>query len=646
MYNWKTLAAVGVLSLLGSLQLAVSLVNWLATILVRPHLLSRMDFSEGIPPECRSLVVVPTMLSSHHYIDEMMEGLEIRYLANREANLHYGLLTDFTDAGAAALPGDDALVALAKNRIEELNEKYKSPEANTFFLFHRPRTWNERERKWMGYERKRGKLSALNALLRGRGRNEFSVVVGNVAILLNVKYVITLDSDTQLPRESAWKFIAAMAHPLNRAIYDAHKRRVTEGYGILQPRVAPSIPKSAATLYLDLQGNLSGIDPYTQVSSDVYQDLFGEGSFIGKGIYNVDVFEEALDGVFPENRILSHDLLEGCYTRSGLLSDVILYEESPAQYASDVKRHYRWIRGDWQIAAWMLPFVTSGNGRLVKNKLSALSRWKIFDNLRRSLLPLTLTLLLVAGWTILPFPWFWTAAVTIIVLFPLMAAAGWQLINKPEDLTVPSHLYEVGTSIREFLVRFMFGLAVLPYEAFKYTEAIARTNWRMIFSHRKLLEWTPSANTKRATGNSIFSAYRFMWIAPLLSVTCIIFILYQNAAAFYVASPILLFWLLAPAIAWRLSEEEKEKGPDFSQEQEIFLHKTARKTWSFFERFVNAADNWLPPDNFQEEPTAVVAHRTSPTNMGLALLANLAAHDFGYISGGELISRSTNTLQS
>ncbi len=645
-YSWKILCVVCILCLLGSLHLAVSLVNWLATIWVKPKLLSRMDFSEGIPPECRSLVIVPTMLSSHDYIEELIEGLEIRYLANREKNLHFGLLTDFTDADSATLPQDESLVVLAKTRIEGLNEKYKAPEEDAFFLFHRPRKWNARERKWMGCERKRGKLSALNAFLRGRGGEEFSLVVGNSQILSNVKYVITLDSDTQVPRESVWKFIATMAHPLNRAIYNPGKKRVTEGYGILQPRVAPSIPKTATSLYLRMQGNLSGIDPYTQVSSDVYQDLFGQGSFIGKGIYDVDIFEQALHGVFPENRILSHDLVEGCYARSGLISDVLLYEESPPQYLTDLKRHHRWIRGDWQIGAWMLPFVTAGNGRLTKNKLSALSRWKIFDNLRRSLLPLTLTLLLLAGWFVLPFPWFWTLSVTIIILLPVMTAAGWQLMHKPKDLTVISHFFEVGVSVRDFLRRFVFGIAVLPYEAFKYTDAVVLTNWRMIVTRRKLLEWTPSATTRRKTHNDVLSVYASMWIAPLLSVVTTAFLSYTNTQALEVAMPMLVLWLLAPAIAWRLSKAETEKKPNLSIDQNLFLHKAARKTWSFFEQFVSAEENWMPPDNFQEQPVAIIAHRTSPTNMGLALLANLAAYDFGYISGGELIVRSKNTLQS
>lgn len=640
----EILFVVGLLSFLGCLQLTVSLVNWISTIWVQPQLLPRFDFSKDIPTECRSLVVIPTMLSSEAYIEELVEGLEIRYLANKEANIHYGLLTDFTDANSETLPGDNNLVAFVKNRIEELNEKYTTPEKHTFFLFHRDRTWNSHEKKWMGYERKRGKLSALNALLREK-RNDFSLVIGDHTLLTNIKYVITLDSDTQLPRESVWKFVATMAHPLNRAVYDSNKKRIVDGHGILQPRVEAGIPKKSSSLYLRMQGNLSGVDPYTQVSSDVYQDLFDEGSFIGKGIYDVDVFEQVLDGIFPENRILSHDLLEGCYIRSGLLSDVYLYEDGPAQYQTDVKRHHRWIRGDWQIGAWILPFVSDGKGHFVRNKLSALSRWKIFDNLRRSVMPAVLTLLLLMGWFILPFPWFWTAVVTITVLLPLMAAAGWQLINKPDDISTRSHFTEVGVSVRDFLIRFVFDLAVLPYEAYKKMDAIVRTNWRMIISRKKLLQWTPSA-AARIHRDTISSSYAIMWIAPLLSIITIAFLIYTNNPALYVASPILALWLFAPAIAWRLSQQDVEKKPDLSEAQNLFLHKSARKTWSFFEEFVTPEENWLPPDNFQQHPSPVIAHRTSPTNMGLALLANLAAYDFGYISAKEMAERCNNTLQT
>jgi cyclic beta-1,2-glucan synthetase len=644
-YSSSILIALALLSFLGCLQLAVSLVNWLSTIWVQPQLLPRMDFSKGIPAEYRSLVVVPTMLSSEAYIEELVESLEIRYLANRELNVHYGLLTDFTDADTATLPGDEKLIALIKAKIEELNEKYSNPQKHTFCLFHRPRLWNSKEKKWMGYERKRGKLSALNTLLRKHGRDDFSMIVGDEVLLANVKYVITLDSDTQLPRESVWKFVATMAHPLNHPVFDPNKKRITEGYGILQPRVEPSIPKTAVSLYMKMQGSLSGIDPYTQVSSDVYQDVFAEGSFIGKGIYDVDAFETVLNDVFPENRILSHDLLEGCYVRSGLLSDVYLYEESPSQYNTDVKRHHRWIRGDWQIGAWMLPFITDSNGHFIRNRLSALSRWKIFDNLRRSITPLALVFLLLMGWFVLPFPWFWTLVITIVILLPLMAAAGWQLINKPEDIAFNAHFVDVGITVRDFLIRFIFGLAVLPYEAYSNVDAIVRTNWRMVISKKKLLQWTPSA-VSAVLRNDILSGYRVMWVAPVLSIAVVAFLIVANASALYFASPILLLWLLAPAFAWRVSQEEIEKKPNLSEEQTLFLHKSARKTWCYFEEFVNASENWLPPDNFQQHPLPVVAHRTSPTNMGLALLANLAACDFAYITSKEMAERCNNTLQT
>ncbi len=644
--NWYQLAAIGILLASGCAQLAVSLVNWFSTIWVKPKLLPRLDFSSGIPVEFRTLVIIPTMISSRFYIEQLVEALEIRFLANRESNVHFGLLTDFTDSDTETKPEDDELLELARTRIEALNQRYSSPEEAFFFLFHRPRIWNVKEGKWMGYERKRGKLSALNAFLRGKNTGEFSLISGETDVLRSVKYVITLDSDTQLPREAVWKFIATMAHPLNHAFYDHQKRRVTEGYGILQPRLASCMPTKAVSLYLRMQGDVSGIDPYTRASSDVYQDLFGEGSFTGKGIYDVDVFEEALSGIFQENRILSHDLLEGCYTRSGLISDVLLYEENPSNYTADVKRHHRWIRGDWQIGAWMLPFVTKSTGRLTSNKLSILSRWKIFDNIRRSLLPVSLVALLVIGWSMLPNPWLWTLAVTVIILLPVLTAAGWQLVNKPKDLHFSAHFFEVGISIRDILLRFMFGIAVLPFEAYSYMDAVVRTNWRMIVSGEKLLEWTPSATVSKKDDDRLWAVYRLMWIAPVLSVCCAIFLVYYDVMALLVAFPMLLLWLFAPALAWRLSYPEKEESLELPAEQVLFLHKTARKTWTYFEQFVTEAENWMPPDNFQQEPAPVIAHRTSPTNLGLNLLANLTAYDFGYISGEEMIARCNNAMES
>lgn len=634
------------LSLAGAWQLAISMVNWVVTILIKPKLLPKMDFSKKIPEQYRTLVVIPTMLNSIDYIETLLETLEIRYLANSEANIHYALLTDFKDAATEHLPGDAALVSAAMQGVAALNEKYNQGKNGLFSLFHRPRVWSKGEGKWMGFERKRGKLGALNALLRGKDAAAFSVVIADVDLLQHVKYVITLDSDTQMPREVARKMIATMAHPLNHAVFNENLKRVTHGYGILQPRVATAIPKEASSLYLQLEGNDIGIDPYTHVSSDVYQDLFWEGSFIGKGIYDVDIFEKSIKNAFPENRILSHDLLEGCYTRSGLLSDVLLYEESPAQYLSDVKRHHRWIRGDWQIGAWMMPFVTNAKNKLVRNNLSALSRWKILDNLRRSLLPLALLLLLLFGWTVMPYAAFWTLFVTFIITLPVISATLWQLVHKPKELKFNAHLSEVAIALRNIVYRFLFGLAVLPFQAYKNLDAILRVHWRMIFSKKKLLEWTPSDIAASEVKNTFTAIYLNMWIAPALSIVLALFLSSMHPLNFLIATPILILWFLAPALTWRLSLPLKEDESGLSEKQLLFLHTVSRKTWAYFETFVNEKEHWLPPDNYQEQPVAVVAQRTSPTNLGLNLLANLTAYDFGYISMKMLLYRTDRAMKT
>ena len=659
---------VGFLALSVSTQFAVPLVNWLSTLIIMPKLLPRMDFSKGIPVDCRALVVVPTLLSNKAYILELLEGLEIRYLANKDHNLHYALLTDLMDADAEFLEDDQELVELASDGIAALNRKYRGAIAqlavgqsatgqpatgqpamgqstdNRFFLFHRPRKWNPAEKKWMGYERKRGKLAALNALLRGRGLEEFSTITGDYHQFEGIRYVITLDSDTHLPREAAWKMVAAMAHPLNEPVYSEKKRRVVEGYGILQPRVDPEMPSGVASLYARMQGNVKGIDPYTRLSSDVYQDLFNEGSFIGKGIYDVDSFERAFEGQFRENRILSHDLLEGCYGRSGLISDVSLYEEDPAQYSQDIRRHHRWIRGDWQIAAWMMPFFRDAKGQWTKNRLSALSRWKIFDNLRRSLLPLSLLALLVLGWLVLPNAWSWTLAITLIILLSPIVASGWHLINKPEGIALKAHVSEVADNLRFTLIRFVFSLAILPYEAWVYTDAVIRSLWRMNISHRHLLQWTPSA-VARASRKGIGWVYLSMAISPLAALACVL-LLREHPQALGVTAPIIILWILSPALIWQLGKPGKEEKPNLTGEELRFLHSVTRKTWAFFEQYITAESNWLPPDNLQENAGEIIAHRTSPTNMGLSLLAQMTAYDFGYVSPGRMMAGLDRTLAS
>ncbi len=508
-----------VLSVMATSHLAVALVNWLATLLTKPHSLPRMDFSEGIPAHSRTLVVVPTLLTSAQNIEDLIEALEVRFLANRDACLRFGLLTDFLDAPVETLPTDDALLLLAKTRIEELNEKYSGATGDTFFLFHRPRRWNPREQIWMGYERKRGKLADLNALLRGGPKDNFSLIVGATETLPDIKYVITLDTDTQLPRDSARQFVGAMAHPLNRPSYDEARQRVTAGYGILQPRVSVSLSGSSPSRYARLYGGEPGIDPYTRAVSDVYQDVFREGSFIGKGIYDIDAFEHALSDRLPENRILSHDLLEGCYARAGLLSDVQLYEEYPSRYSADVSRQQRWIRGDWQLIGWLLPRVSGSGNRRLRNPLSALSRWKLFDNLRRSLTSTALTLLLLAGWLLGPSAWLWTGAVIAILLIPSLSAAILDLFRKPADLLLRQHFAAELRALGGRLAQAALTLSFLPFEASFSLDAILRTVWRMLISHKRLLEWNPSSEVNRHGRNDLRASYRLMWLAPMIAMT-------------------------------------------------------------------------------------------------------------------------------
>ena len=637
------LALVALLASLGASQLAVTLVNTLLTLKARPHLLPRLDFATGIPPECRTLVVIPTMISSVQDVDDLVEALEVRFLANRDEHLHFGLLTDFRDARAETLPEDEPIVRHAQERIAELNGKYRNASGDSFFLFHRPRRWNPREQIWMGYERKRGKLAELNALLRGGSSDRFGRVVGDTSILSNVKYVITLDTDTELPRDSAWQFVGAMAHPLNLPRYDEGKQRVTAGYGILQPRVAASLPGTNRSRYARLHGGEPGIDPYTRAVSDLYQDLFHEGSFIGKGIYDVDAFERAVGGRFPENRILSHDLLEGCYARSGLLSDVQLCEDYPSRYSADVSRRYRWIRGDWQLLAWLGPRVPGPDGRLRKNPISGLSLWKLFDNLRRSLVPSALTLLFLSGWTVLSPAWFWTLCVVGIVMIPPLIASLLGVSQKSSDLGLGPHLASVLWTAGRHLAQSSLTLACLPYEAFFSADAIVRTLVRLI-RRRRLLEWNPSGDLAPRRRPDLLASYRTMWIGPAISAATLVYLAITRPSAVTVAGPILSLWTASPAIAWWISRPLSRRTAVLTPKQTLFLRKLARKTWTYFETFVTVEDHWLPPDNFQELADARIAHRTSPTNMGLALLSNLTACDFGYIPAGQLVERTARTL--
>ena len=635
-----------VLATIASSQLAVALVNQFVPLLVRPRPLMRMDFSKGIPSDARTLVAVPTLLVSPEGIHNLEESLEVCYLANRDAHLHFALLTDFRDATAETMPGDADLLSLVRQRIDALNEKYKDDRGDIFFLFHRSRQWNPQEQVWMGHERKRGKLGDLNALLRGREGNErFSLVVGETANLRHVKYVITLDTDTQLPRDAARQLVATLDYPLNRPVIDAGLGRVCEGYGVLQPRVATSLVSARRSWLVKIFGGEPGIDPYTRVVSDVYQDVFGEGSFIGKGIYDVDAFEQTLEGRFPDNLILSHDLLEGCYVRSGLVSDVMLFEDYPSRYLADVSRRHRWIRGDWQIARWILPRVPAPGGGTTRNPLSPLSRWKIFDNLRRSLVPAAQLALLLLAWVVLAPAGLWTVAAVATIAIPFLLSMLLDL-RKPEDLPLRLHLRGTLPAVGRHAVQLMLTLAFLPHTAVMSADAVFRTLVRLLITHRRLLEWRTASDAELHGRTGLLGSLRADWYSPTIATATTAYLASMRPAELELAWPLLALWFAAPAIEWLISRPIARPTVPLAVDESLFLHRLARRTWRFFETFVGPEDNWLPPDNYQEHPVAVIAHRTSPTNIGLSLLANLAAYDFGYISAGKLVARTTATFRT
>ena len=625
-------------------QVATAVVHWAATLLVPPGRLPRLDFSRGIPAAHRTLVAVPTMLTSTATIDELVEALEIRFLANRDPNLGFALVGDFRDAPAEHQDDDAALLAHATAAVEMLNLRYPDAErGGGFFLFHRTRRWNAREGCWMGWERKRGKLEDLNALLRGEPER-FATVVGPVERLRDVAYVIVLDSDTELPRDAARELAGTLAHPLNRPVFDADLGRVRDGYAILQPRVGITLASANRSRFARLFAGDCGIDPYTRAVSDVYQDVFDEGSFIGKGIYDVDAVRQALGGKLPDNRILSHDLLEGAYGRAGLVSDVVVFEDYPAAHAADANRRARWIRGDWQIARWLLRRVPDAARRRARNPISKLSQWKILDNLRRSLVPIALLALLVLGWMVpaLTGPSLALAAATLVV--PGLLAAVAALARRPVEVVWHAHVREVARNAGRDLLRDGFTLACLPFDALLGLTAILRASGRVLITRRKLLEWRTAADALRASRTDLSGTFAAMWFAPLAAAATATGLGLERPAALWLAAPVLALWAVAPALAWWVSRPLPDVLPRLAPADHQFLRRVARRTWRFFESHVGPDDHDLPPDNVQEHPPVGVAHRTSPTNIGLSLLANLAAYDLGYVGAGEVIARTSRTF--
>ena len=644
--NW-VLILTGTLLLICISQFAVSLVNWLATLCVKPQLLPRMDYSKGIPSESRTLVVIPSMLSNPQDIESLLDGLEVRYLANQDEKLHFGLLTDFCDAPKKTMSEDEQLVRLVQNGINKLKEKYKDNSNNIFFLFHRPRLWNEQEQIWMGYERKRGKIAELNTLLRGGdSQARFSLIVGDISILPNIKYVITLDTDTHLPRDSARLLVETIAHPLNHPYYDKNKQLIRDGYSIIQPRVEASMLTTGRSLFAQLLSGESGIDPYTRAVSDIYQDVFREGSFIGKGIYDVDAFMHVLHNRLPENLILSHDLLEGCYARAALASDICINEEYPDNYIADKKRRHRWIRGDWQIIQWLFSYILGPNKKLQRNPLSMLSQWKILDNIRRSLMPVALIILLVLSWTVLTPAWLGALILIGVIMASPILFILTELFKKPSELPVNLHLRVVVHSILKHFIQPTLIIVFLPYEAFFSLDAIGTSIIRMAITRKRLLQWVTFSEQKQDGRIDLAGFCRSMWIGPAIALTIGFYLISNRPELLVIAMPFLVLWFISPVIAWWFGKPMISRKPKLTDEQSIFLRKLSRKTWSYFEVFVGPENNWLPIDNYQEEPVEITARRTSPTNIGLSLLANLAAYDFGYVSVSQLIERTNQQLQA
>ena len=635
-----------------ALHLAVGLVTWAATLIVRPRPLPRLDFKTGIPPEHRTLVAVPAMLTDPATIERLLEALEVRFLANHDPHLHFALLSDLPDAAAETLPTDGPLVEQAAAGIDALNRRYADDHHDHFLLLHRHREWNDRDLVWMGRERKRGKLADLNAVIRGATltgpSGRFSHVAGAGEFLTQVQYVITLDADTDLPRDAAREMVGAMAHILNRPVLHPSLPRIAAGHGILQPRVAVSLPSAQRSRFSRLSSGTPGIDPYTRVVSNLYQDLFDEGSFVGKGIYDVDAFEHCC-GVFPENTILSHDLLEGCHCRSGLESDVVLHEEHPSSYLADARRRHRWIRGDWQILWWLLPWVPNQGDAWVQNPLSAVSLWKIFDNLRRSLVPPAMLGLLVGAWLSGSFRMAVAAAwsVVLAMLLPPLLAGLLDFLRKPHDVPIATHLLEAVRSLARPLTQGLLVLALLPYEAALAVDAIVRTLFRMLVTRRHLLEWRTAADTDRTAAEDLPGFIRGLLVSPLAAILlATLLILAGRLGVMVAAAPWLAAWLLAPLVAWWISLPLPPPTVALSATEQQFLTTAARRTWRYFEEYVTARSNWLPPDNVQMNGELVVAARTSPTNIAMALLSDLAACDFGWCSVGRLADRVGRTFDT
>ena len=617
------------------LSLALSIINWLITHIVPPHHIPKYDFKACLPEKYKTMVIIPTLLTGEKQTRELIDQLEVFYLANNEENLHFAIVGDFKDSANRELPGEDIILDTAIKRIKNLNQKYAQDTEDLFFLFHRDRNRSENHSSWMGWERKRGAIIEFNRLLRGSKNTSFTTCIGNLSILPKIKYVITIDADTQLPRDSAKKLIGAMAHPLNHPILNKSGSKVIKGYGLIQPRIKVSVDSANSSPFSLIFSGQIGVDPYTTAVSDVYQDLFGEGIFTGKGIYDVDTFFNILDNAFPENSVLSHDLLEGSYVRTGLATDIKLIDGYPSNYIAHSMRLHRWVRGDWQLIPWLSSVVENAKGEKTKNPLDIIAKWKILDNMRRSLFSPTVFLSLIFGLIFFPNMFFlWFGFLLLTTGIPLLLDIVGLIYSQKKDYSM----------LKNSFIQFILSIIFLPYQAYLMADAILRTIFRVFFTRRNMLEWVTAADTEKTSKNALPYFTSKMWISMVIGV----YFLFISKFSFSISGFFIVFlsisWLVSPWIAYKVSKPYDRSLPSLTGEQAEKLYLLAKNTWRYFERFVVNEDNWLPPDNYQEEPYTGVAHRTSPTNIGLYLVSVLSARDLGYIGVSETIERIEKTL--
>lgn len=644
--GWWAAAGLALLGVVPASQVATLLIHNVTCHLKKVQFLPKLDLLDGIGEERATFVIVPTLLFDEKNVDELAGNLERFYLANRDEHLYYGIVGDFKDGAAKENPGEAELAAYASQQMSKLNARYPG-ETDRFFLFCRQRSFNESEGRWMGRERKRGAICDFVSFLKTGERGDFTTVAGNTAKLPRIRYIITLDADTRLYQGTARRLVGAMAHPLSRPEIDSERSVVTAGYGIMQPRVDVDIESANQTLFSKVFAGQGGLDQYGSAVSDVYQDLFGEGIFTGKGIFDIDAFSAVVCGAFPDNAILSHDLLEGSYLRCGLASDVEVSDGYPAKYLSHMSRLHRWVRGDWQLLPRLNRRVKNARGELVKNPLNALSKWKIVDNLRRSLFAPMTFLTLVAG-SLIPSPQRWWAVglAVLAVGFPLLrtvvGAVGSGYLNLARQKSNATIIYGAKGALLEFAI----DLITLPYQAYLMADAIVRTVWRLCVSHKNMLEWVTAADTEKRSKGGLWYHYVKMWFAPTAGMAVMLGGAVSGGTGMGLGIFFGVLWLLAPYTAWLVSRPEREGRHEFGEEERTELRVLARQTWRYFEEFAVAADNYLPPDNYQADPPNGIAHRTSPTNIGLLLVSCLAARDFGYLTTGAMLNRINRTLDT